>query len=272
MNPTAFDAFAPDYDATFTHTRLGQLLRPRVWHILGQHFTAGQHILELACGTGEDAIWLAQRGVMVTATDGAVEMVRTTAVKAQQAGVSERVTAVQLTLQEIADTDYQSPITDHRLPITSYNGAFSNFGGLNTIGDWRPLAENLAQRVRPGGKAVLVVMGPLCPWEVGWHLLHGEWGTAVRRFKDHSTATIGNHTIPIWYPAARRLRRDFAPWFRHLHTQSLGLWLPPSYLGHLVERRPRLFARLNRLETKTAYLTGGWGDHYILLLERQHDE
>jgi SAM-dependent methyltransferase len=267
MNPTAFDAFAPDYDAGFTHTRLGQLLRPRVWHILAQQFTAGQHILELACGTGEDAIWLAQRGVKVTATDGSAEMVRATAAKAQQFGVIERVQATQLSLQEMWDGHLLT--THYALRTTQYDGTFSNFGGLNTIGDWRPLAENLAQLVRPGGKVVLVVMGPVCPWEIGWHLLHGEWGTAVRRFKDQATATIGNHAIPIWYPSARRLRHDFAPWFRHLHTQSLGLWLPPSYLGHLVEQRPRLFAWLNRLETKTARFSGGWGDHYILLLERQ---
>jgi hypothetical protein len=52
-------------------------------------------------------------------------------------------------------------------------------------------------------------------------------------------------------------------------VESLGLWLPPTYLGHLVNRRPRLFGALNRLERVTAPLTSGWGDHYMLLLERR---
>ncbi|MEM7344793.1 MAG: hypothetical protein AAF485_11165, partial [Chloroflexota bacterium] len=61
-NPIAFDAFASDYDDDFTHSPLGQLLRPRVWHLLGKAFSSGQHALELTCGTGEDAVWLARRG------------------------------------------------------------------------------------------------------------------------------------------------------------------------------------------------------------------
>jgi hypothetical protein len=89
---SAFDAFAADYDATFTHTALGQRLRRRVWRVLADYFQAGQTVLELACGTGEDAVWLAQRGLTVTATDGSAEMVRATAVKAQQNNLSHRIT------------------------------------------------------------------------------------------------------------------------------------------------------------------------------------
>jgi hypothetical protein len=58
------------------------------------------------------------------------------------------------------------------------------------------------------------------------------------------------------------------PWFTHQETQSLELWLPPSYLGHFVNRRPGLFRRLNRFEEATARLTGGWGDHYIIVFRR----
>ncbi len=273
MIPSAFDAFASTYDTDFTHTHLGQLLRQRVWRVLAQQFHAGQHILELTCGTGEDAVWLAQQGANVTATDGSAEMVRVTAVKAQQTGVEDQVTAVQLSLQEIVEKRNPSsvtrkPITDDGLPITDYDGVLSNFGGLNTINEWRPVAESLGQLVKPGGKVVLVVMGPWCPWEVGWHLAHGEWGTAVRRFHTSAPATIGSNTIPIWYPSARRLRQEFAPWFHHQHTESLGLWLPPSYLDHLVDRWPRIFNWLNEWERHTARLTGSWGDHYILILQK----
>jgi hypothetical protein len=111
-------------------------------------------------------------------------------------------------------------------------------------------------------------MGPVCSWEIIWHAAHGQPKTAFRRWRSNTSAKIGDAVIPIWYPSAGRLRADFAPWFRHLSTQSLGLWLPPSYLEHLVKRWPGLFARLNRLEKATARLTGGWGDHYIIVFER----
>ena len=254
-NPTAFDAFAPDYDATFTHTRLGQMLRPRVWRHLSAAFAPGQHVLELACGTGEDAVWLAQQGVRVTATDGSAEMVAKAKAKAK---AEAEVIVEQVSLQDI--------IAGHFEQV--FDGVYSNFGGLNTIDDWRPLAKALAKIVRPGGKVVLVPMGPFCPWEILWHLGHGQVKTAFRRFGGQAIARIGGAGIPIWYPPARRLQADFSPWFRHLRTESLELWTPPSYLGHLVDRWPGFFERLNRFEAKTAHITKGWGDHYICILEK----
>ena len=263
-NPAAFNAFAGDYDTGFTDTRLGRLLRPRVWARLAEAFTEGDQVLELTCGTGEDACWLAQRGVHVTATDGSPEMLKATAEKAAVVGVADRVATRQLSLQTLIETTNDTP--DRPSP---FDGALSNFGGLNTIGDWRLLARALATQVKPGGIVILVPMGPLCPWEVLWYAAHGEIRTAFRRFGVPATAQIGPTTIPVWYPSARRLRADFSPWFHHRQTESLGLWLPPSYLDHLVNRLPTLFDQLNRLETLTASLSGGWGDHYISIFERR---
>ena len=91
---------------------------------------------------------------------------------------------------------------------------------------------------------------------------------AVRRWRSPASAVIGDRTIPIWYPSAGALWRAFAPWFTAVRCESLGLWLPPSYLGHLVTRWPGAFRRLARLEQATAGWTRGWGDHYVLVLRR----
>jgi SAM-dependent methyltransferase len=265
MNPAAFDALATDYDAVFSHSALGRMLRQRVWRVLGDYFQAGQHLLDLACGTGEDAVWLAQQGIAVTAVDGSAKMVEKTAAKAQQASLSRLITPIHLSLQAFADT----PVVHNLLPKAPYDGALSNFGGLNTLAALRPLAAALAQLVRPGGFLVLVPMGPICPWEIGWHGWHGQWQTAVRRLRQPATARIGHELIPVWYPSPRRLRQAFAPWFTPGHLESLGLWLPPSYLAGYVERWPRIFAGLSRLERKMGQLSAGWGDHFIMVLRRR---
>ena len=264
QHPTAFDALAAGYDDSFTNSALGQLLRPRVWRKLAQYFQPGQHVLELACGTGEDAVWLAGQGVTVTATDGAAQMVRVAQAKVEARQYANRVLTKQLSLQQISQGE--------ALGGAPFDGVYSNFGGLNTINTWAALASSLAQLVKPGGMAILVVMGPLCPWEMIWHAAHGHFKTAFRRLDGAASATIGQAFIPIWYPSARQLRTAFAPNFQHLSTESLGLWLPPSYLDHLVKRWPHLFHDLNRFEQFTARFTTGWGDHYMLTLQRSPEK
>ena len=258
--PAAFDAFAAAYDHDFTATTLGRLLRRRVWRLLHGAFPPGSHVLELACGTGVDAVWLAHRGVRVTATDGSPAMVDVTRARLIAENVEHLVSAECRSLQQLAATQWPAQ--------PPFDGAFSNFGGLNTVPHLSSLASSLARAVRPGGRLVLVPMGPFCPWELLWYLAHGDLVTALRRFRQPATARIGDQSIAIWYPRLRHLRRAFTPLFRHHATYSLGLWLPPSYLGHLVERFPRLFQRLNRLEAATARRTAGWGDHYVSVFER----
>ena len=259
----AFDAFAGTYDDDFTNSTLGRLLRPRVWQEMAEHFSPGQYILELTCGTGEDAVWLAKQGICVTATDGSAEMVKHAKAKAEAEGVSKQVEVVRLSLQTLIGG--QRSVVGGR----QFDGVLSNFGGLNTIGEWRPLAESLAKVVKPGGKVILVPMGPFCPWEIVWYAAHGQFKTAVRRFARSASARIGPATIPVWYPAARQLKASFSPWFEYRHTESLGLWLPPSYLGYFVDRWPGVFANINQLEKLTARFTKGWGDHYIIVFERK---
>lgn len=261
IDAAAFDPLAATYDQTFTDTLLGRLLRERVWRLLAEQLRPGQRVLELACGTGEDALWMARRGASVVATDGAPGMLQAARRKAEQASLDGMIQFHHASLQELG--------AGRLAGSGAFDGAFSNFGGLNTIGDWRPLARSLAQWVRPGGWLLLVVMGPFCPWEIGWRLLHGQARQAFRRLREPAQAQVGGQIIPVWYPSPRRLEADFAPWFRRRRLDSLGLWLPPSYLGRRVARLPRLFAALGRIEQATARFTLGWGDHYLLLLERR---
>ncbi|HRF97071.1 MAG TPA: class I SAM-dependent methyltransferase, partial [Aggregatilineales bacterium] len=69
----AFDPTAHAYDAEFTDQLLGKWLREQVW--IHTPFTAPMTILELGCGTGEDARHFADMGISVLATDASGEMI-----------------------------------------------------------------------------------------------------------------------------------------------------------------------------------------------------
>ena len=264
-----FDAAAGVYDSDFTETQLARWLRETVWEVLGATFAAGDHVLELGCGTGEDAVWLARRGVHVTATDASTVMLDAAQRKAAAAGISDMIDFAAIDLSAMPVTNDRSPITDHRLPFA---GAFSNFGPLNCLADRRPLAAALAGWLPRGGKVVLVVMGPACPWEIGWHLLHGKPGAAFRRLGSGVEAHVGDGaTIPVWYPSPRTLASEFGDGFDVVELRGIGSVLPPSYLSHLVDRQPGLFSRLARLDQRIGKVwPATWlNDHYLMVLKRR---
>ncbi len=257
----AFDHIGARYDLEFTNTELSRWFRQRVWERLGVLYQPGDHVLELGCGTGEDAIWLAKRGVHVLATDGSEAMIAETARKAQAEGVGANVEVRQLDLNEAATWD---------LPTQGFDGAYSNYGPLNCVGDWRAIGDQLSRALRSGGKVGLGVMGPWCPWEVFWFGIHGDIRNATRRFRKSTVAHLDGKYFNVYYPTPGRLERDLENGFRHSLLWGLGVFLPPSDLYKPIGRRPWLVRPLLALERLTAshwpfkYL----GDHYWLELER----
>jgi hypothetical protein len=118
---------------------------------------------------------------------------------------------------------------------------------------------------------VLVVMGPLAVWEIGWHVAHGQIPRALRRFRSGRWAHVaGGSRVRVWYPSPARLARDFQPWFQVTRVRGVGVALPPSGLAVAMEGRPDLVRAADLLERRLAgHPTAAWlGDHYLLELVR----
>ncbi len=257
----AFDHIGARYDVEFTNTELSRWFRQRVWERLGVLFKAGDHVLELGCGTGEDAIWLAKHGIHVLASDGSQAMLDETARKAKVEGVESMIEIRQL---DLADA------THWNLPAQAFDGAYSNYGPLNCVGDWKAIGTQISQAIRPGGKIGFGVIGPWCPWEVFWFGIHGDFRNATRRFRTSTVAHLDGKYFNVYYPRPGRLQRDMGTGFRRSLLWGLGVFLPPSDLYKPVGRRPWLARPLLALECLTA---PHWpfkflGDHYWLELER----
>ena len=255
-----FDGVAGTYDRNFTHTALGRELRERVWQRLEAHFSPGTRVLELNCGTGEDAVWLAERGVRVVATDQSDAMLEVARRKIERtASASVELTRLDLEQPEAIFTN------------SSFDGAFSNFGGLNCVGDVRVLARSLARWLKPGATLVLVVMGPLCLWETLYYLARFEPRTAFRRGKKRRVeARVGGRSLRVSYPWPSELARRFEPEFRLLRWWGLGVALPPTILVDAMEKHPRALRFLQGLEDRISKVRpfSYFGDHFILELER----
>jgi SAM-dependent methyltransferase len=233
----AFDHIAARYDAEATDALISRWLRERVWAWLADMFRPGDHVLEIGCGTGEDAVWLALRGVHITATDASPQMLDLTRQKAEAAGVSALVSTRLLDLNDAATW-----------ALPPHDGAFSNYGALNCVGDWRDLGAALGRIVRPGGRVGFVVMGPFCLWETLWHGLHGDLHTATRRWRGRSVATVGGVSFPVHYPTPGRFSRDLGAAFMRQRVMGVGVALPPSDVYGVIGKRVALARLLRRVE------------------------
>jgi len=253
VQAAAFDDLAADYDATFTATVLGRALRELVWARLDDSFRSCERVLELGCGTGEDAVRLARRGARVVATDVSPAMIRVARQKALSAGCSERIE-----FHCVAMEDYLSTAFDR-----AFDAVLSNFGALNCVRALPALVAGVGQRLTPGGRLLWVIMGKHVPWEWGWYLLRGPWHKASRRLTPGGAHWRG---LTISYPTPAEMMHLLRPSFTVNRVSPLGVALPPSYAAEWLERSPRVATVLTRLET----MIQDWSalaavsDHYIV--------
>lgn len=263
-----FDAAAGPYDATFTDTALGRRLRTSVWGWMDGAFRPADRVLELGCGTGADAVHLAERGVAVVATDVSAEMRRLTSARVTVRDANDLVRVDALDLDRIGGAGWADGLG------APFDGVLSDFGALNCVADRVRLLRALAEVVRPGGRVVLVVMGPLCALEIAWHVLHGELDAAVRRWRAGARARVGDGVpIRVWYPSAARVAREAAPWFSEVARGGIGVALPPSGLSVAFARRGTLLAMASPLERRlgATRLGARLADHWVLDLVRRVD-
>jgi SAM-dependent methyltransferase len=272
-----FDEMAASYDRTFTNSLIGTLMREAVWRRLDSCFKPGDRVLELNCGTGADAIYLGRRGVRVLATDIAPTMLEIARDKVARAGLANLVEVAQLAIEDLTSRQGEREIGQATFSCSPgltvslsepFDGALSNFGGLNCVDNLRVVAAGLAARLRPGARAVLCVMGPLVPWEWAWYLRRGQLAKAFRRLRRGGIDWRG---LTIRYPSVWAVRRAFAPAFRPRRVSAVGALVPPSYTEGWAARHPRLLARLNDWERRLETLPPlPWlADHYLMELERR---
>jgi SAM-dependent methyltransferase len=253
----AFDELARHYDAQFTATALGKVLRHMCWTRFERVFAGRDYLLDIGCGTGEDAIHLARRGHRVLATDASLQMVRVARHKAERAGCAKSIRFVWTPMENLAT----------ELAGEKFDGLYSNFGAMNCAVDLPALARDLAALLRPGAPVAWVVMGRYVPWEWAWYLARGDAGTAFRRLRPRGVSWRG---LRVNYPSPAALARALRPHFEARGATPLGFALPGSYAASFLERTPRLFTALLRAETvlQRLPLLAACADHYLFEARR----
>jgi len=265
---SVFGEVAATYDAIESHNFILQWMRRRVQNAAADTFARGSRLLEIGCGTGTDALFFARRGHPLVALEPAGEMLAAAREKIALAGFAKTVEFKQAGVEGIDDV-----IANYG--AASFDGIFSNFGALNCVADLRPFARAAATLLRPGGKILLNLMPPICPWEIFYFLFKLKPQEAFRRWRGRSgtpglAVRLGNRRVQTFYHSRQFVAASFFPFFAIEKRLALGLFAPPPYL-HAVARRRKFFNALLKGEEifSTWPLLRNWGDHVMLVAQRR---
>ncbi|MDQ3707129.1 MAG: methyltransferase domain-containing protein [Chloroflexota bacterium] len=268
----AFTRYAPYYDAEQHGNAITRWTRARSLQVLRRTFRPGDMVLEIGCGTGEEALYLAARGVEVLATDAAEGMIEVVRAKIAATQAS-RDSAIRVIPRVLAAREIGRLVAEYGQ--SSFAGAYSSFGPLNCEPDLRPIASAFAELIQPTGKVVISLLNRYCAWETIWHLAKLQPRVAFRRWGGYAEATVrsewGEQRIPVYYWTPGAVERLFSPYFVTTRRTALTWALPPPYLERLVKGRPGLFRLLARLELRLAHFwpLNSLGDHVVLEMSRK---
>ncbi len=254
----AFDACAHEFDDRFGAWRSVAAQRRAVRRQLLRTFPAGSRLLELGGGTGDDALFLAERGRNVVLTDGSPAMVARAAEKVRAAGWQHKIETCELALERVAEVG-------SRWSGAPFDGAYSNFAALNCVARPTQVARGLASLLQPGASVLMVVFGRWAVGEILLQLALGKPRVAFRRFaRGDVPARLGGHEFTVRYPSVGDFRRAFLPCFRLVRIRGIGVFVPPSAAEPTISSYPRLLAALETADRLASVPLAVFGDHILM--------
>jgi SAM-dependent methyltransferase len=253
----AYDAIAAGYDE---QVRGDDWMRRALHSQYARVFRPGQYVLDVGCGTGIDALYVASRGVNVLGIDASAEMVERAREKFSHARVAGRVAARVLDIESLGQLHAEGP----------FDGIISAFASLSSLPDLAGFVRDAARLVRAGGRLILHLLNRFSLWEWLGYLADRDWRSA--RCVGHQTRrdfVIGGHAVThSLYFAGQAYARFFRPHFVLRDAYSLGALRPP----HTVKRIPRpIVSALEQLDVRTGRLPllRAAGRFFVLDLERR---
>jgi len=261
-----FDVLAAGYDSSFSQSLTGRAQRnvSRLWLQRFLLYRGPLRILEINCGTGDDALWLASLGHYVVATDQSARMIGEATQKASQAGSPMKPVFITCPFDQL----------DNTLKGQRFDLVFSNFAGLNCVTPQELLSftQTLQRLLTDNGHLAAVIFGKYCWWETCYYLLKADVRNAFRRWKHKPVIAQLTSEVSqqVFYYSVPQFVRSLRP-LMLLEKRPVGLFIPPSYMEHNMQKNKRIFSLLVRLENlvRRGSLCSSLADHTYILLQKQ---
>jgi ubiquinone/menaquinone biosynthesis C-methylase UbiE len=226
-------------------------------HVL-RHLRRGDRMLELNAGTGLDAVYFAGKGYKIHCIDISEGMLEKLAAKVNKLKLNNLISYQLLSFTEL-----------EKLDIKQFDYIFSNFGGLNCSDDLSIVFKHFSQLLKPKARVTLVIIPPVCPWEIAL-VFKGNFKTAFRRLKKEGImANVEGIEFRTNYFSVRDTIKALGPEFNIIETQGLASISPPPYMINFPRKFPRLYKSLTQIDeiVSNSYPFNRWADHFILTAE-----
>ncbi|HWB24273.1 MAG TPA: class I SAM-dependent methyltransferase [Chitinophagaceae bacterium] len=257
----AFSRQSAVFDTLYSSNVIIQYKRERVRRHAEQFLPVTGNILELNAGTGEDAIYFAQKGHAVHATDISAGMQQQLKQKVKACGLEKQVTTEICSFTQLEKLHNKGP----------YDLVFSNFAGLNCTGELDVVMQRFNDLLKPGGIVTMVIMPPFCLWET-LLALRGNFKNAFRRFNSSKgvRANVEGVQFLCWYYKPSYITERLGKNFTLLGVDGLCSTVPPSYFENFPKKHPFLFKKLTAFEDKhkSQWPWKNWGDYFIISLRK----
>lgn len=256
----AFSKQSEVFDHIYGEDAIINYKRERVRQHILRFAKDGGSMLELNCGTGEDAVYFSKKGFRIHATDISPLMLEKLEEKSADASLKNLTTEIY---------SFTQPQTlNNKGP---YDYVYSNFGGLNCTGELHKVLSSLSALVKPGGMVTLVVISNFCLWEL-LLVFRGKFKTAFRRFfsKKGRKAHVEGTFFKCWYYSPSYVRKHLKKDFENLGTEGLCTLVPPSYMEGFGDKHAGLFSYLRKKEDKwkARWPWRRMGDYFIISFRR----
>lgn len=255
----AFSKQASVFDKLNSENKLSEYLRSVYRKEVTSQLKPNSKILELNCGTGLDALFFAEQGHSILATDNAPGMLEQLNKKIEDSHLTKYIQTKRCSFHDI-DSIQEGPF-DHIL---------SNFGGLNCTNDLQDVLKKLSPLLSKNGKVTLMIMPKICPWELIM-AFKGKFKTAFRRFKKNTPAHIEGTYFACYYYNPSYVMKALKKDFKVVTLKGVFITVPPEFYQNFVERYPKLFARLCKVDAfiGSVFPFTYCCDHYMITLEKR---
>jgi 2-polyprenyl-3-methyl-5-hydroxy-6-metoxy-1,4-benzoquinol methylase len=239
-----------------SHLADDQWIRSLLWSEYLAHFKSGDHILDIGCGTGIDAIFLAQHRMHVTGIDVSSGMIAQSRSEIESSNLTDYIDF------KVLDADCISSLSP-----TKFDGIISAFAGINMVTDIRSFGDNAADLLKPNGHMILHVLN----WSSMWKRIAMAFNGESKKLKSiRSTKKkiipVGDTPIEHYFYTPEELYNNYlASKFKLLSGYSLVYLLPRKVISFLPRSLKQSYGFFEKkIGSYKPFLY--WGEFFVLKL------